>query len=169
MKAQIRGIDVNMRTFDYVFGAYLGELILDHCDNLSKPLQNPNLPAVNGRCTANATVETLKSIRNDESFDIFWEKVLTHPKRLDVNETNLPGQRSQPRSMQDYFEHVKDKEVIHTCPKDLYRQLILKPSIGWSTASTIALIRRISKCTHCGTGSYWKWQNTANMKNSWKK
>ena len=62
MKAQIRGIDMNMHTFDYVFGAYWGELILGHSDNLSRSLQNSNLSAVDGRCTANATVETLKSI-----------------------------------------------------------------------------------------------------------
>ena len=57
MKAQIRGIDMNMHTFDYVFGAYWGELILGHSDNLSKSLQNSNLSAVDGN-----TVETLKSI-----------------------------------------------------------------------------------------------------------
>ena len=53
----------------------LGEFILCHSDNLSNYLQNPKI--------ANATVETLKSIRNDERFDLFWEKVLTHAKRLD--------------------------------------------------------------------------------------
>ena len=120
MKARIRGTVVNMRTSYYIFGAYLGELILSHSDNWSKSLQNLNLSAVDGRCTANATVETLKSIRNDESFDLFWEKVLTHAKRLDVNEPTLPRQRSQPRSMQeDYFGYGKGKEAFHTCPKDL--------------------------------------------------
>ena len=120
MKARIRGTVVNMRTSYYIFGAYLVELILSHSDNWSKSLQNLNLSAVDGRCTANATVETLKSIRNDESFDLFWEKVLTHAKRLDVNEPTLPRQRSQPRSMQeDYFGYGKGKEAFHTCPKDL--------------------------------------------------
>ena len=49
----------------------MGELILGHSDNLSKSLQNANLCAVDGWCIANATVETLKSIINDESFDLF--------------------------------------------------------------------------------------------------
>ena len=70
MKNRIRDVDVNMRTFDYVFGAYLGELIFGHSDNLSKSLQNFNLSVINGRCTTNATVETLESIRNDDSFII---------------------------------------------------------------------------------------------------
>ena len=81
---------MNIRTFDYVFEAYLGELILGHSDNLSKLLQNPNLSCVDGWFTANATVETLKSIINDESFALFWEKVLPYAKRLDVNEPTLP-------------------------------------------------------------------------------
>ena len=122
MKNRIRDVDVNMHTFDYVFGAYLGELIFGHSDNLSKSLQNCNLSVINGRCTTNATVETLESIRNDDSFDLFWEKVLTHAKRSDMNEPILPRQRSQPRSMQDYFGHGKGKEVVHTCHKDLYRK-----------------------------------------------
>ena len=72
MNARIRGVDVNMHTFDYVFKVYLGELIFGHSDNLSKSLQNPNLSDVDGWCTANATVEALKSIKNDENFELFW-------------------------------------------------------------------------------------------------
>ena len=122
MKARNRGVDLNIRTFDYVFGAYLGEFILGHSDNLSRSLQNPNLSAVDGRCTTNATVETLKSIRDDESFDLFWEKVLTHAKILDVNKPTHPKRRSQPRSMQEWFGYGKGKEGVHTCRKDLYRK-----------------------------------------------
>ena len=122
MKARICGVDVNMRPFDYVFGAYLGELTLGHSDNLRKSLQNSNLCVVYGWCTADASVETLKSIRNDESFAWFWEKVLTHAKRLDANEPTLPRQRSQPISMQDYFGYGKGKKVVHKCPKDLYHK-----------------------------------------------
>ena len=62
MKAQICGVDVNIRVFDYIFGAYLGELILGRGDNLSKFLQNPNLPAVDGWCTASATVEIIRKV-----------------------------------------------------------------------------------------------------------
>ena len=78
MNAQIRGIDLNMCSFDYVFGAYLGKLIIGHSDNLSKFLLKLNLSSVDGQCTASATVEILKSVRNDESFDLLWEKVLNY-------------------------------------------------------------------------------------------
>ena len=60
---------MNMRAFNYVFEAYLGEPISGQSDNLSKSLQSYNLSAVNVQCIANATMETLNSTRNDESFD----------------------------------------------------------------------------------------------------
>ena len=63
MKARIRGVDIHMRTFDYMYGVILGELILKHSDNLSKSLQSPSLSAV-------VIVETLKTLRIDDSFTI---------------------------------------------------------------------------------------------------
>ena len=33
---------------------------------------NSNLSDVDGWCAANAIVEALKSIRNDENFELFW-------------------------------------------------------------------------------------------------
>ena len=39
-KARIQGVSSQMNTFTFVFGAYLGELVLRHTDNLSKALQD---------------------------------------------------------------------------------------------------------------------------------
>lgn len=50
MNARIRGVDVNIGTFDYVFKVYLGELIFSHSDNLSKSLQNTNPYVINCYC-----------------------------------------------------------------------------------------------------------------------
>ena len=60
MKACIRGVNVYMKTFDYVYGVYLGELILRYSDNLSKTLQSPTLSAVQGQDCANKTKLTRK-------------------------------------------------------------------------------------------------------------
>ena len=64
----------------------------------------------------------LKVLEMDESLDLFWEKALTHAKRLDVNDPTLPRQRSQPRAMQNYFGYGKGKEAVHTGPKDIHRK-----------------------------------------------
>ena len=69
IKASFSGVDVNMRAFNYVFEAYLGEPISGQSDILSKSLQIYNLSAADVLCVANATMETLNSTRNYESFD----------------------------------------------------------------------------------------------------
>ena len=53
----------------------LGKLILSHTDNLSSTLQHKEFSASEGQEVAKLTIKTLESIRNDESFDLFWEKL----------------------------------------------------------------------------------------------
>ena len=48
----------------------VGKLFLGHSDNLSKSLQVKTLTAVE-----RLTFEILQSIRSEEMFDLFWEKV----------------------------------------------------------------------------------------------
>ena len=67
-----------MKTFDFVFGLCLGELILSHSDNLSKTLQTPNLSAVQGQDCARMTVKVLEMLRSQENFDLFWDLSLIH-------------------------------------------------------------------------------------------
>ena len=38
-KSRINGVAPQMKTYDFVFGATLGEMILQHSDNLSQCLQ----------------------------------------------------------------------------------------------------------------------------------
>ncbi len=57
-----------MKTFNFVFGVMLGELILRHVDNLSSTLQKKSMSE------AAMTVQTLNSIRNDTSFDLFLDQ-----------------------------------------------------------------------------------------------
>ena len=100
-KARIRGVSTQMKTFDYLFGNVLGELILKHADNLSSTLQHTSLSAAEGQQVAHMTVETLKSIRNDQSFDLFWEKVNHTASELDISEPQLPRHRRRPRRYDD--------------------------------------------------------------------
>ena len=72
-KARIGGISIQMGTFDYLYGNLLGQLVLNHVDNLSSTLQHRSMSADEGQVLAKMTVETLKSIRDDKSFDLFWE------------------------------------------------------------------------------------------------
>ena len=75
MKARISGVYVYMKTFDYVYGVYLGELIICHSDNLSKTLQSPTLLQSRGHDCANKTVKVLEKLRNENNFNLFWDNV----------------------------------------------------------------------------------------------
>ena len=60
-----------MKTFSFVYGAILGEIILRHADNLSNTLQHKSMSAAEGQQVALMTVQTMNSIRTEESFDLF--------------------------------------------------------------------------------------------------
>ena len=80
MKARIRGVYVYMKTFDYVYSIYLGELILRQSDNPSKTLQSHTLSAVQGQDCANMTVKMLEKLRNENNFNLFWDNITTKTK-----------------------------------------------------------------------------------------
>ena len=117
-KARIRGVSAVMNTFDYLFGNMLGEMILKHSDNLSRALQHESLSAAEGQQIAQMTVETLKSLRNDASFDQFWGKVDHKATILGISEPQLPRRRRVPRR---YDEDTCGGD-FHDNPKSLYKQ-----------------------------------------------
>ncbi|XP_057292603.1 zinc finger MYM-type protein 1-like [Hydractinia symbiolongicarpus] len=106
MKARIRGVDACIRSFDYVFSVYLGELILSHSDNLSKTLQSSTLSAVQGQDCANLTIKNVSS----------------KAKSLDVDEPKLPRKRGTPKRLEDFHGYGPAKPIQLDKPKDLYRK-----------------------------------------------
>ena len=70
------------------------------------------------------TITTLQSIRDDDSFDLFWEKVRKHATRLNVDNPKLTRVRKQPSNLNDYFGYGKgkDKDARFQTTKDAYRK-----------------------------------------------
>ncbi len=58
-KPRIRGVSSVMSTLDYLYGNMLGEILLQHADNLSCSLQTRTLSAAEGQQIAKMTVQTL--------------------------------------------------------------------------------------------------------------
>ena len=60
VKARIHGVSAQMKTFQYLYGIMLAELILQHADNLSRMLQYKCLSAAEGHsmCVARMAVKT---------------------------------------------------------------------------------------------------------------
>ena len=85
-----------MGRFDYLYGKLLGQLVLNHVDNLSSMLQHKSMSAAEGQVITKMTVETLKSIRDDEYLDQFWECTKKKAEILEVDEPRLPQQCKLP-------------------------------------------------------------------------
>jgi len=64
-RARIQGVHAQMQTFEFLFGAVLGEMILRHTDNLSRTLQSKSFYSAEGQQTADMVVCTLESMRED--------------------------------------------------------------------------------------------------------
>ncbi len=99
MRSRIRGVASCMQSFDFFFGVLLSELILRHSDNLSKTLQSPKVSAAEGQSIAKMTLVTLKSIRSESSFELFWDKVLKMTSEKDINDPELPRRRKIPNRL----------------------------------------------------------------------
>ena len=75
-KARINGVAAQMKKFEFLFGTILGEMLLQHCDNLSQTLQSKTISAAEGQHLGKMVIDTLQGMRKDELFDLFWEKSL---------------------------------------------------------------------------------------------
>ena len=119
MRSRIQGISACMTTFDFFFGVSLGELLLNHSDNLSRALQASSISAAEGQKIANMTVKTLQAIRTDNEFKLFWLSVSQKAKKFEINEPTLPRRRKQSRRYDDSV-HVDDSYAPQSA-EDLYR------------------------------------------------
>lgn len=77
MRSRIKRISACMTRFDFFFGVSLGELLLNHSDNLSRTLQASSMSAAERQKIANMTVKTLQAIRTDNEFKLFFGYLLT--------------------------------------------------------------------------------------------
>lgn len=118
MKARIHGVGSQMQTFRFFFCLNLSEMILRHTDKLSQTLQQPSLSSIEGHAVAMLTIETLKGLRNDSNFDLFWEKIEKARDQLDVDDPQLPRRRKAPKR----YEGLAQAE-FPASPKEEYRRI----------------------------------------------
>ena len=99
MKARINGVASQMKGFDFFYGVSLGQLILCHSDNLSRTLQRSDMSAAERQEVTRLTVTSLRSLRSESMFKLFWDKVTKIAASLGVTEPKLPRQRKVLRRM----------------------------------------------------------------------
>ena len=100
-KARVQGVSSQMEKFDFFFGLSLGARILKHADALSTTLQMKDLSACKAQEIADMTVKTLDSIRNDDPFHLFWQRVVAESGSKGLNEPQLPRRRKGPSRIEE--------------------------------------------------------------------
>ena len=108
-----------MHCFTFLFGVKIGELILRHTDNLSRTLQHKELSASESQELARLTVATLQTLRNDESYELFWKQLEIERSSFEVEEPTVPRKSKVLRRIHDeesvgnYYDSPKDHFRVH--------------------------------------------------------
>ena len=117
IKGRIIGVQTQMLSFNMVFRLQLKK-ILKITDNLSRTLQKQKMSAAEGQAIAELTVRTLKAMRTDTSFTLFFNLVDHFRELTGTNLPVLPRKRKAPQR----FE-VGSSEGSHSATvEDHYRR-----------------------------------------------
>ena len=81
-KVRVVGCQAQTNSFNYLFGILLGERLFAHTDNLPAALQKKDRSAVAGKGLANQTMQTLKRIRDKDSYKLFYDTIPEKKKSL---------------------------------------------------------------------------------------
>ena len=133
LKSRIGGVKTQMTKFSFIFGLQLGHRLYTITDKLSKALQKKKMSAISGQRLARATLSTIEAMRMDDSFDMFYEHVLT--KAEGHNMVEKPKQEESDRNRNILFcsmlmatikvKHITQKQQQISFKKFISKQLII--------------------------------------------
>lgn len=135
MKSRITGVKSVMTQFSFFFDCCLGEKILRQTDNLSRALQSSSISAAQGKILARDVVKTFLPDRSDESFDLFWHRILQRKdKEIKFIEDPVPPRK---RKAPERFE-LGNQEIHHfpQTDKEHYKRVYFEAIDFATTAVT---------------------------------
>ena len=137
LKSGIGGVKAQMAAFSFFFGLQLGYRLYAITDNLSKALQEKKMSAISGQRLARATLSTIEAMRNDESFDMFYEHVLKKAEGYNMVEEPKKGRkRSKPKySILQYVDGYNKGEAHHPETTKVQFQQIYLAAIDYFVVS----------------------------------
>ena len=109
VKGRIIGVQSQMACYNLLFGLKLSERVLKITDNLSKTLQTQSLSAAESHGLAEMTCTTLKRMRSDEAFKLFFGRVEALRIQAGIEEAKLPRKRRAPKQLE-----VGDGDCYHS-------------------------------------------------------
>ena len=108
-----------MKTFNFLFGTILCEMLLCNTDNVSKVLQKKTFSAVEGQGVAQMVIATICTLQTEESFSLFWKKIEGIAKSVTVAEPQLSCRHRLPTCYEDGMASYE----FHDSPMLYYYQL----------------------------------------------
>ncbi len=119
VKGRIIGVKAQNAQFKMLFGLQLSKRILVITNNLSKTLQHESMSAAEAQVIVSKTIETLKNIRGDDMFQLFWKHTELLREHTGIDEPILPRKRRAPSRYE-----IGDGEGFHlSLVEDHYRLL----------------------------------------------
>ena len=104
-----------MEKFDFFFGLSLGARILKHADALSTTLQMKGSFSMSSSKNCRYDSEDSRySIRNDDSFHLFWQRVVAESGSKGVNEPQLALRGKAPRRIEECVSGTAQAEFPTT-------------------------------------------------------
>ena len=122
-------------------------------------MQKEDISAAEGQAITVMTVSTLKSLRNDANFDLFWQKITASAEDLHVDKPALPRRRKVPRrldngsaptlhkTVEDIFAFFRNctpgqLELMSQISK-LVKLLLVMPATNAGSERSFSAVRRI--------------------------
>ena len=97
IKSRVTGCKSQMEKFEFYFALQLSHKLYALTDNLSKTLQSHKMSALSGKRNAELTKKTIETMRNDESFVLFYETTVRKAEKYDfIQEPILSRKRKEP-------------------------------------------------------------------------
>lgn len=99
VKGRMLGVQTQMSQYRLLFRLKLCERILKIMNNLSRTLQKQSLSAAEAQDIAAHTVKTLKNMRTDEAFELFFELLEKLRNFTETEGSSLPRKSKAPRGL----------------------------------------------------------------------
>ena len=126
IRGRIIGCKSKMESFDYYFGLKVGKMLYSHNDKLFQTLQDVKMSAVSSKRLVMLTVDTISSLRNDESFNALYDTCLKEAEKIPtIGAPLLKRNRKYPKySILHHVEGCQSNSQGHhpNSPRDHYRQ-----------------------------------------------
>ena len=107
-----------MSQYYLLFCLHLSKKVLQITNNLSRALQKQSMSATDGQEIAQMSLETLKGMRTDEAFSLFFALVGQSCQHAGTNESVLPRKRKAPSRLE-----VESADGFHsTTVEEHYRR-----------------------------------------------